>query len=370
MKMVKPVLGWLMGLMLTLIAGCGVSEATTGGNVGDVTGNETTLSRLSVSGNRIVNEEGDEVRLRGVHFTDPFVLEKDDLDLSGDGLPDNHFAEIETDFTRVKELAANVVRVAIYPGFYFLVGGETYLTTYVDPMIDLAEENGLYIIISYHVIGRPGGWYFNADTMLSDYPAKVHYTSEDMAVEFWHAVAARYGQKKHVLFEIYNEPADDTSSFTWADWRPTGELLIATVRQYSNNIILGPGPDYSGNLSAIPENPYSDDNLVYVAHIYPITTAGIAPEEQVPEWERLFGFLASTHPVIVSEWGFHAGTDDETVNGTLAGYGRPLIDYLDGKNIHWIAFVYHPPDSEPPMLETDWTTLNEFGEFVKERLQD
>lgn len=327
--------------------------------------NKTTFSKLSISGNLIVNEEGQEIRLRGVHFTDPFVLENDDL--NQDGEPDNHFADIATDFVRVKALGANVVRVAIYPGFYQLVGGESYLSRYVDRLIDLAEKNKLYIILSYQVIGRPGSWYFSgADTMLAAYPAKVHYTDSDMAVAFWNTVAARYGQREHVLFEIYNEPADDTVDFTWADWRLTGQLLIDTVRKHSDNIILGSATEYSSDLSAVLGNPYSDSNLIYVAHIYPIT----APEgeDQVPEWERRFGFLAKTYPVIVSEWGFHDGTTDEVVNGTIEGYARPLINYLDQKNIHWVAFVYHPPDAEPPMLESDWTTLNEFGKFVKERL--
>ncbi len=150
-----------------------------------------TLSKLSVSGNRIVNEEGQEIRLRGVNFLDPFFLEKDDLDRDGDGKPDNHFAVVATDFARVKALGANIVRVEIYPGYYRLVGGESYLSTYVDRMVDLAEENGLYVIIDYHVIGRPGGWYSaDSDATLWEYPAKLFYTDADMAVEFWNRVAA------------------------------------------------------------------------------------------------------------------------------------------------------------------------------------
>lgn len=357
MKKMGLVFSLLIGLYLLLTAGCPASKSSTSV--------EATFSELRVSGNRIVNEEGKEIRLRGVHFTDPFVLEKDDL--NQDGVPDNHFADIVTDFVRVKALGANVVRVAIYPGFYQLVGGESYLSRYVDRLIDLAQKNKLYIILSYQVIGQPGGWYFSgADSLLQDYPAKIHYTDHDMVVAFWNTVAARYGQRKHVLFEMYNEPADDTTPFTWTDWRPTGELLIATIRKHSDNIILGSATEYSSDLSAVSGNPYSDSNLIYVAHIYPIT----APEgkDQVPEWERRFGFLAKTYPVIVSEWGFHDGTTDEVVNGTIEGYARPLIDYLNQKNIHWVAFVYHPPDAEPPMLESDWTTLNEFGKFVKESL--
>ena len=240
-------------------------------------------------------------------------------------------------------------------------------------MIDMAEENGLYAIISYHVIGRPGGWYESDSdtTMLPNYPAKVHYTDSDMAVAFWNKVAARYGQKKHVLFEIYNEPAgklDSTNDdFNWAVWRPTGQLLIDTVRKHSNNIILGSGPKYSSDLSEVPSNPYIDTNLVYVAHIYPNTVT--KEEDQVAGWEKRFGFLTSTYPVIISEWGFHDGGKDETTRGTAEGFAKPFLDYLDQKNLPWVAYVYHPPDDEPPMLERDWVTLNEFGLFVKKRLE-
>lgn len=325
-----------------------------------------TLSKLKVSGNRIVTEDGQTIRLRGVNTTDPLWLEK--LDFKGNGVADNRFREIATDFARMKALGANVVRLPLYPGYYRLVGGEKYLSTYIDRMIDLAEQNGLYAIISYHVIGRPGGWYSSvSDETLPDYPAKLYYTDSAMAVAFWNTVATRYGKRKHVLFEIYNEPMDETANFTWAQWRPTGQLLIDTVRKHSDNIVLGSGPEYTSNLTDVPKNPYSDSNLVYVAHIYP----GTLPKEadQLSEWEKRFGFLASTYPVIVSEWGFRSG-GDITTNGTLDGFAKPLLDYLDQKKIHWVAYTYLPPDAEPAMLEADWTTLNEFGKFVQERLHN
>lgn len=348
---------FLWGLVggLLLLGACSKSATST----------VTALSKLSVSGTRIVNAAGEEIRLRGLNTTDPLWLEK--LDFKRNGVADNRFAELATDFARMKALGANIVRLPLYPGYYFLIGAETYLTTYVDRMVDLAEVNGLYVSLSYHAIGRPGGWYAaDSDAVLPAYPAKLYYTDADMAVSFWNTVAKRYGQRTHVLFELYNEPHDETAEFTWADWRPTGELLIATVRRHSSNIILGSGPKYTGDLSDVPTNPYSDSNLVYVAHVYP----GSLPEgaNQVAEWERLFGFLAATYPLIISEWGFHNG-GDVTTNGTLKGFGKPLVDYFDQKKLHWIAFVYLPPDAEPPMLESDWTTLNEFGRFVKERLQ-
>ena len=330
---------------------------------------EVTLSKLRVLGNRIITEKGQTIRLRGVVFGDSFLLEQDDFDR--DGVPDHHFSKkIAEDFVAVKALGANIVRLMIYPGYYRLVGGEKYLATYVDRAVDLAEKNRLYLIIDYHVIGRPGGWYDSpSDATLWQYPTKVHYSDSDMAVAFWDTVAARYGQRRHLLFEIYNEPADDTVDFTWAQWRPTGQLLIDTVRKHSSNLILGSGPKYSNDLSDVPKNPYSDSNLVYVAHVYP----GNVPkgENQVAAWERSFGFLAKTYPVIVSEWGF-SNEGDETTKGTLEGYGKPFLDYLDQKKIDWTAFVYHPmdPGQGQMLIENDWTTLTQFGEFVKERLQE
>ena len=329
---------------------------------------KATLPKLHVLGNRIVTEEGQTIRLRGVVFGDPFFIEHDDFD--HDGLPDHHFSQkTAEDFLRVKAMGANIVRLMIYPGYYRYVGDDKYLSTYVDPEVDLAEKNGLYIILDYHVIGRPGAWYDSpSDQMLIEYPVKVFYTDNDTAVAFWDKVATRYGQRDHVLFEIYNEPADDTTDYTWTDWRPTGQLLIDAIRKHSDNIIFGSGPKYSGDLSDVPKNPYNDSNLAYVAHIYP----GNSPsgEDRVASWETRFGFLAKTYPIIVTEWGF-SPDGDETTKGTLEGYGKPFLDYLDQKKIHWTAFVYHPmdPGQGQLLIENDWTTLTQFGEFVKKSLE-
>src|SRR5258708_8217797 len=85
------------------------------------TNSKNTLSKLSVSGNLIINEEGKTIRLRGVNFEDPFFLEKG---TDENGVVDNHFPKLSVDFARVKTLGVNVVRLPIYPGYYFLVGGD------------------------------------------------------------------------------------------------------------------------------------------------------------------------------------------------------------------------------------------------------
>lgn len=330
------------------------------GSYSDNIGSTASLSRLSVSGNQIVNEQSQAIRLRGVNIEDPFILENQDID--DDGVADPHFSNVGEDFNKIKAMGANTVRLAVVPGFYFLVG-ESYLTDYLDPLIDLAKENSLYAIIDYHAIGRPGGWYPDEfdDTTVVGYSARLYYTDMDMAISFWDTVAARYGDRSHVLFDIYNEPADETETFGWSDWRPYGELLISAIRTHSQNLIFGPGPYWTSDLSEVPTNPYSDSGIVYVAHIYPGSLDEGA--DQLEEWKNRFGTLADTYPVMVSEWGFNQNGDTVTM-GTEQGYAEPLLDYINSKDLHWLAYIYHPL-AEPPMVERDWSTLTEFGRFVE-----
>lgn len=326
----------------------------------------TSLSELTVSDNRIIDQDEQEIRLRGVNIEDPYLLANQDID--GDGEIDPHFENVGQDFQRIKDMGVNVVRLTAIPGIYRELG-ESYFTDYYDQLVDLAEENGLYAILDYHAIGRPGGWYPEEldDTTLPDHPVEgLYYTDQETAVAFWEVVAERYGERSHVIFDIYNEPADEENDFTWADWRPIGEALIEIIRQFSDNLILGPGPYWTSDLSQVQENPYSDDNVVYAVHMYPGSLDEGANQQE--EWEARFGFLAETYPIMVSEWGFEEN-GDEVTNGTRVDYALPLLEYLDEKNLHWLAYVYHP-FADPNMLENDWETLTEFGEFVAERLQD
>jgi hypothetical protein len=125
-----------------------------------------------------------------------------------------------------------------------------------------------------------------------------------------------------------------------------------------------PGPWWTSDLSEIPTDPIDDDNVVYPAHIYP----GTLEEGEVPEegWERLFGEVSHSLPVVVTEWGFHDGGDSVT-DGTLADYGIPLVDFMDERDLGWLAYIYHP-FAEPMMLETDWVTLTELGSLVEDAL--
>lgn len=323
------------------------------------------LPALHVSGNRIVDASDTEVRLRGVNIEDAFFLDVWDMDRDGNPAP-RHFAEIDTDFTRIASWGANSVRLMIYPGFVSHVGIDSYFEKYLDRLADLAERHRMYVVIDYHPIGEPDGWYESESdsSMWWGHNVRVHDSDFGRATAFWNAAAARYGRRSHVLFEIWNEPAAENDDlFTWATWRPFGERLIGVVRQHSGNIVIAPGPHYTSDLSDVPTSPYSDTNLAYSIHIYPnIVGTGEDPRH---EWDRRFGFLTETYPIFVTEWGFM--THEDMMEGTVEEYGRPLMDYMDSRRLSWSACSYYA-DWQLEMWEKDWRTPTEFGAFVRESL--
>ncbi len=77
----------------------------------------------------------------------------------------------------------------------------------------------------------------------------------------------------------------------------------------------------------------------------------------------------------MTEWGFsQSGSPDpaDNGNGTITGYGQPLLDFREQygiSNTAWVASY----DWLPPMFWTDWTLRigeGEMGGFVKDKLYE
>lgn len=97
----------------------------------------------------------------------------------------------------MKENALNALRVACayrpeHADNYSLDQYEFFL----DKIIDMADTAGIYVIIDYHP--TPGD-YYQSDPTLFDIQ-KQH------ARDFWGRFADRYKDRKHVIFELVNEP--------------------------------------------------------------------------------------------------------------------------------------------------------------------
>lgn len=160
---------------------------------GDVTEPKATdRGRVRLSGGTLVADNG--VLLRGEHirlaeFIDP------DID------PNHTLREVAYDtdlwFSLINDYHLNAVRLLLYRPPQNWPGGSCdnppgrcYATVtdalpYIDDMVEIASQMGMYLIIDYH----PVGGHDRAD-----------------AISWWNVLAPRYKNRTHVIYEVSNEP--------------------------------------------------------------------------------------------------------------------------------------------------------------------
>ncbi|MDL1944685.1 glycoside hydrolase family 5 protein, partial [Chloroflexi bacterium CFX2] len=228
-------------------------------------------SRLRAEGNKLVDANGQVVTLRGLMPADPAVSRRKGQfeRLFFDGMVDS---------------GANVIRLPVHPERWEL--DPDYLWRYLDPAVKWNGENGVYTIIDLHFIGDIGT---DRGAQMPD----INVPSKDFALDFWRQVASYFKDTPHVIFEIFNEPADISAS----DWRVNAQFLVDAIRSTgADQLIVVGGIEYSRDLSWVLEEPIKGENIAYAAHIYPAHSRY--------SWDHWFGNVAEKYPVVVTEWGW------------------------------------------------------------------
>ncbi len=220
--------------------------------------------QLSTKGNKIVNQQGDDVVLEGMSmFWSQWIDKYYNYDCIKWLRDDWHCEIIRT-------------AMGIYPNGYIEHPKEEMqkITSVIDACIDL----GIYVIVDWHS--------HRADKEI------------DEAIEFFTEIARRYGNKPNVLYEIYNEPL----KVSWKKVvRPYHEKVIAAIRQYDpDNIILAGTPAWSQDVDEAAQKPLEDDNVAYTLHFYAGThiqwlrdKASIALDKGLPLWVTEYGTCES-----------------------------------------------------------------------------
>ncbi len=221
-------------------------------------------------------------------------------------------------------------------------------------VVDYCKTKDMYAIIDWHYIANT-------------------YEHIDSTSEFWAYMAQRFANDDHVFFELFNEPinnnmGDDTKN--WLSVRNDMQTWINIIRTYApDNIILVGGPNWSQTIGPAASYPLVGDDIVIVSHIYPgHWKAGN------PSWyTNNITTCAAVYPIIMTEWGFSQSNNpdpNDQLNGTITGYGQPLMDFCEQygiSNTAWVASY----SWGPPMFWTDWTLRigeGEMGGFVKDKL--
>ena len=138
-------------------------------------------------------------------------------------------------------------------------------------VIDGARENGIYVIVDWH----------------------SHVLHPEKAKDFFTKVATRYADCPNVIYELYNEPVEDS----WADLKAYAEELIPLITGISrvHPLILMGCPHWDQDIHLVAEDPISSyDNLMYTVHFYAATHKDYLRE-------RCDGALAAGIPILLSE---------------------------------------------------------------------
>lgn len=311
------------------------------------------LPGLSVSGTNIV-ANGQPVRLRGVNMGDPFWARG----WYGATYSANDYVLLAQDWK------ANVVRISVFPTQWKNMNRAAFLQG-LGQEINSALNNGLYVIISYHVIGWPDGWYQPA---YGSNPPDTYDSGMIYANAFWAQMAQTYGSDTRIIFDLWNEPAhlDDATLHgsdpnpLWPPLRTAYTSLIQTVRNNGGqNIVIATGNRWASWLVGIKDNPLADTNVVYAYHKYSFNGSNTPAQ-----WNQDLGGLVGVKPIMVTEWGFEdSDVTSPTWPGSAASYGDPFTQWLENNRFSNLAWMYHH-DWTPAFFKPNGS-LTIYGAYAK-----
>lgn len=291
---------------------------------------------LHVDGNQLKDPAGNKVVLRGVSLE--YLETQASSSLSVNGLIDiltdesNNEASSPGWYTRV-------VRLPVHPEAY-LLNPTVYYDTHIKPAVDYCTQKGLYVIIDWHYVASTTN--------------NIQETTD-----FWNFISPKLKDYSNVIFELYNEPINQTDS--WTTLRGQMQSWYNTVRTHApDNIVLVGNREWDQHPDEAAADPVIGTNIMYVLHIY------------ANHWNWISGRVqtaAAAVPIFMTEWGFKQGLGWDT-DEDIAQFGQPVLEMAENLGISWTAWAASD-DFEPTMFHPNWTVRvgsGEMGGFVKDWL--
>lgn len=186
----------------------------------------------------------------------------------------------------------------------------------VERVVEEAIRQNMYVIIDWH----------------------SHHLYEEEAKVFFAEMAQKYGDYPHVIYEIYNEPIDET----WPQLKSYSESVIAAIRKHDpDNLILIGTPRWSQEVDAAALDPIQGhSNLMYVLHFYAGTHQ---------KWLRDKADLARSKglAIFVSEC---AGMDADGNGPIDQNSWTEWVNWMESRRISWLAWSIADKDETCSML--------------------
>jgi endoglucanase len=286
--------------------------------------------QLSVKGAFLYNQNGERVILNGVSFGWHNWWPR--------------FYNANTTTWLQKDWKCTVVRAAIgvEPDGAFLQNPDkAYECLY--NVVDAAIANGMYVIIDWH----------------------THSIKTEEAKQFFTTVATKYKDYPNIIYEIFNEPIEDS----WEDVKAYSEEIIKTIREIDpHNIILVGTPHWDQDVHLAADNPIRGySNIMYTLHFY------AASHKQVLR-DRADYAIRKGLPIFVSEC---AGME-ATGNGPIdKEEWEKWVKWMDRNKLSWAVWTVSDKDETAAFVKSKnspvsgWKKddLKEWGQIVRETLR-
>lgn len=259
----------------------------------------TAAGALSVSGSSLVNASGEVVQLKG--------LSTHGIAWFPDYINKNLFKEFSETWN------CNVIRLAMYTaeyGGYCNGGDRNNLLTMIDNGVTYATEQGMYVIIDWHILSDS-----NPNTNKAD------------ALDFFKTVSKKYASNTHVIYEICNEPNGSTN---WSDIKSYALEVIPVIRENSpDSIIIVGTPTWSQEVDKAAADPITEyGNIMYALHFY-------ADTHRDGLRKTLEKAVNAGLPVFVTEYGICDASGSGAINESEAGKWMSLLDKYSISSCAW-----------------------------------
>lgn len=190
--------------------------------------------QLQVHGNQLCNEAGEPVVLRGVSY-------------GWHNLWPRFYNKKSVRWLK-KDWNCTVLRAAmgtVIEDNY--IENPEHALNCIETVVKASIRNNIYVIIDWH----------------------TYYPQKEEAKVFFGKMAKKYGKYPHVIYEIYNEPMEDT----WESVKEYANEVITEIRKYDpDNIILVGSPHWDQDLHLVAADPLEGfNNIMYTLHFYAAT---------------------------------------------------------------------------------------------------
>lgn len=363
--------------------------------------NPKEMSLLTVKDGYIVNENGENIVLKGVNLGNWLLWETwmgfvpeytedwayyDTLEVFLDRFGEEKTAEIvktfednfvtEEDIAQIEKLGFNCVRVPFWYRNFMTEDLQWFTENHddnsgfrkLDWLISTCEKYGIYVMLDLH--GAPGGQSKNHCTGKAG--RNELYENEDMmnaTVNLWCAIANRYKDNKTVCaYDLLNEPQNNggyEGDYNWAAESEDAvsrtnkayDILYKAIREIDKNHIISFEGVWSTTVLPNP-NEMGYENMLYQLHLYDSEKGMIRYRVDELKTARKDWGVA----VIVGEYNNHECEE----------YAQKKYEKNDISRIKWTYKTYNAGDSwgifnkDVERIDIKNVTYEEILTFIKE----